>query len=147
MNQTKPIFALICIVFCLHTISYAQGKELAQHVTPVNKDAIADSLNNGIQFEYQVITKHCGRTFFSIKPIHSVINNNIEIQFAKGGACQHICQLQRNNDTLTITNNCVPDTQMKHKACYLINCKISGLKKGVYYLNYEGCKNAKIEIK
>jgi hypothetical protein len=147
LKSNKAIVVFAFIVLCLSRNSYAQGKE-PLHPKSSSITTKSDTINSDIKFEYQVATKECSQDFFKTKGKQSIMKNIIKIQFIRsGGACTYSCRLEKNYDTLNIHCGCVQGSAKKHLACYLINCKISGLKKGVYYLNYEGIENEKIEIK
>lgn len=130
----------------------AQDKDTLQVVKSHVGVSRQDSIKTDLKFEYLVKTENCNTVFSQINNKYSIGRNVIKVQFSGGGgACTNVYSLIQNGDTLNINGKCAPKSQMQHKRCFCVFCKISGLKKGVYYLNYyDGYKGVvynKVEIK
>jgi hypothetical protein len=147
MKFKRFFLALFSCVIYAYSIFAAQAKDTIQTAKPPDSVSRQDSTKNDVKFEYKVIAKDCDPAFFKIKNTHSIMKNTVRVQFyGDGGACTYACHLTKNSDTLNISASCVPRSQEQHQWCFCINCKITGLKKGIYYLNYgEGYKKIKIK--
>jgi hypothetical protein len=148
MKNYTQIFVVLTLLGMLFFAASA-GTDTAQAAKSADSVSRQDSTKNEVKFEYQVVIKQCGDAFFDIKNKHSIVKNTVRVQFSRiGGACTYVCSLTMNEDTLNIGSTCAPRSKMKHKGCFCIYCKITGLKKGVYYLNYYGSDGyKKITIK
>jgi hypothetical protein len=146
-NFSVILLAALFIPPCLITITTAQNSQTALAAKPIDSVLRKDSINNDVKFEYQVVAKQCNDAFFETKNAHSIVKNVVNVLFTRGGgACTYVCRLVKKEDTLDISTSCDPGSEQLHKRCVCVYCKLSGLKKGVYYLNYgEGYK--KITIK
>lgn len=143
-------YAHMCILLILLELLFFAanaGTDTAQAAKPADSVSMRDSNNNEVKFEYRVAQKQCDDAFFDIKNTHSIVKNTVKVQFIRGGtACTYVCRLIMKSDTLNISSACDPGSEQLHRRCICIFCKITGLKKGIYYLNYgEGYKKIKIK--
>jgi hypothetical protein len=138
------IFILILFIAC----SYSESNDSMKALKSCENIPNQNSLKDNVKLEYQIVSKDCGALFAQIrKNTYSILKKDIKIQIIKGGgACNYACRLEQCGDTLNVGCNCLPNSFMKHKACYLISCKIIGLSKGIYFLNYgDGIKRIRIK--
>jgi hypothetical protein len=148
------IITSLFILSILFVFTTAQNKETMQS-TSREDDLKCDSGQNKIKFEYQIVAKPCEDAYFDIKNTHllknthTVLKDTVSVQFcADGLACNRVCSLDKHNDSLVIRCACAKNSEKQFEICYCMFCKIIGLTKGIYYLNYYGSDgHKKIEIK
>jgi hypothetical protein len=99
--------------------------------------------NGGPQpvFEYHCVgvrpdRLHGFREFVRAPIVHE---DTISFTHCFGGTyCKYVFRLVVNKDTLWILDSCVAGTMERTESNFCVSCKIYGLKKGVYFLNYQG---------
>jgi len=128
------IALMLFVMSCLAGNASSQIKDTVK----IQKQAVNTSSNDSLKFDFHVVGIDCGGPKVKhYKDTSSIINKTLRIQFVKGGSgCNYNCRLDNNGDTLNIRCGCIKGSEMQHLACYLIKCKITGLSKGTYFLNY-----------
>jgi hypothetical protein len=81
--------------------------------------------------------------------VRSPVARNDTISFTHcfgGGYCRYAFKMVMKKDTLKILDSCASE-KMLHMSDFCVACRIYRLKKGVYYLNYQGNPPVRLEIK
>lgn len=137
MRSTFPILILVMLLLALIGLTACGSSQK----TPQDDLKKKSNSENGIEFVYSI---QRGKVLIDNGPGNFVVDRDtLRFHICKNAVfCDYKYQINVDSNNLKIIENCDPMKMQKRSMSFCVFCRITGLKKGVYYLNYgSGIKN------